>query len=245
MRLAPPTLAMSAFLLLPLSTAAQSWPPELTEVWSPVPTVVTPAAPGAPPSDAVVLFDGTDLSAWESPSGEPAGWRVEDGVMTVVPGTGDIRTREPFGDVQLHVEWRTPAVVEGEGQGRGNSGVFLQDRYEIQVLDSHGNVTYPNGQAGAIYKQHIPLVNASRGPGEWQTYDIFYRAPVFTDDGGLARAAIVTVIHNGVLIHHAAEIAGGTTYTGLPRYAAHGLLPLRLQNHGNPVSYRNVWIRRL
>lgn len=242
--------ALLAMLLLAFSapppSRAQEWPPELTEVWEPEPPVVTPAEDAAPPSDAIVLFDGTSLDAWESArDGGPAGWRLEDGVLTVTPGTGDIRTRAAFGDVQLHIEWRTPAEVTGEGQGRGNSGIFLQERYEVQVLDSYGNRTYSNGQAASIYKQHIPMVNASRGPGVWQTYDIFYRAPVFTDRGEVARPAMITVLHNGVLVHHGAEIMGSMAYRGLPSYRPHGELPLMLQDHGNPVSYRNIWIRRL
>lgn len=231
---------------LPHLARGQEWPPELTEVWEPEPPIVTSAPYGQPPSDAEILFDGQDLDAWESAAdGSDAAWTVEDGVMTVRPRSGDIRTRDRFGDVQLHLEWRTPAEVVGSGQGRGNSGVFLQDRYEVQVLDSFGNRTYSNGQAASIYKQHIPLANASRGPGEWQTYDIFYRAPVFTERGDVARPAMVTVVHNGVLVHHGAIILGDTSYQGLPAYTPHGPLPLRLQDHGNPVSYRNIWIRRL
>ena len=151
--------------------------PEDTEVWEPEPEVVTPGQEDAPPSDAVVLFDGADLSGWTSMDGGPAAWTVEDGAMTVVPGAGSIRTVQAFGDVQLHIEWRTPAEVVGEGQGRGNSGVFFMERYELQVLDSYENRTYSNGQAGAIYKQHIPMVNASRKPGEWQSYDVIFTAP--------------------------------------------------------------------
>lgn len=241
-----PRLSVLLLLFIPTLAMAQEWPPELTEVWEPEPRVVTPAFGVLPPSDAQVLFDGTSLDAWARASdGEPAGWKIQGGAMTVVAGSGDIRTRDSFGDVQLHVEWRTPSEVVSESQGRGNSGVFLQERYEVQVLDSYGNRTYSNGQAASIYKQHIPMVNASRGPGEWQTYDIFYRAPVFTADGELARPAIVSVVHNGVLVHHAAEIRGSTEYRGLPAYTPHGDLPIVLQDHGNPVSYRNIWIRRL
>jgi hypothetical protein len=218
--------------------------PADTEVWEPVPDVVTPGEDGAPPSDAIVLFDGTDLSAWSHEDGSDAGWRVEDGAMTVVPGTGDIRTRQGFGNVQLHIEWRTPAEVSGEGQGRGNSGIFFMERYELQVLDSYGNRTYPNGQAGSIYKQHIPLVNASRGPGEWQSYDAVFTAPRFDPDGTLASPAYMTVFHNGVIIHNHVELQGSTVFIGLPEYEAHGdRAPILLQDHGNPVSYRNIWIR--
>jgi hypothetical protein len=220
--------------------------PEDSEVWEPVPTTVVPGVAGAPPSDAVVLFDGTDLAAWEHASGDAAAWRIEDGAVTVVAGTGDIRTRRSFADVQLHIEWRTPGVVEGEGQGRGNSGVFFMERYELQVLDSYENVTYSNGQAGSIYKQHIPIVNASRGPGEWQTYDVFFTAPRFEPDGTLARPAFVTVVHNGVLVQNHAELLGPTVFIGAPAYESHAdREPISLQDHGNPVSYRNIWVREL
>lgn len=235
-------------LLVPaaLAPGAAGQRPEDTEVWEPEPPVVMPGEGTEPPSDAVVLFDGTGLDRWESVDGGPARWTVADGVVTVAGGTGDIRTREGFGDVQLHIEWRTPAEVAGEGQGRGNSGVFLMGRYELQVLDSWRNRTYSNGQAGSIYKQHMPLVNASRPPGEWQTYDIVFEAPRFDTDGGLRRPAFMTVFHNGVLIQNHAELAGPTLYTGVPAYEAHAdRLPLMLQDHGNPVSYRNIWLREL
>ncbi len=220
--------------------------PEDTEVWEPVPPVVTPGQAGAPPSDAVVLFDGSDLSAWSAEDGSAAGWRVEGGAMTVVPGAGSIRTRRGFGDVQLHIEWRTPAEVSGEGQGRGNSGVYFMERYEVQVLDSYDNRTYSNGQAGAIYKQHIPLVNASRPPGEWQTYDVVFTAPRFGADGALVSPVSMTVFHNGVLIQNHVELRGPTSYVGQPPYEAHAdRAPILLQDHGNPVSYRNIWVREI
>jgi hypothetical protein len=165
--------------------------------------------------------------------------------MTVVAGTGAIHTRRFFGDAQLHIEWRTPSEVRGEGQERGNSGVFLQQRYEVQVLDSWNNRTYSNGQAASIYKQYIPLVNASRRPGEWQTYDIFFRAPRFAADSTLERPGYVTVVHNGVLVQDHVELKGITVYRGAPLYLAHGPLPIMLQDHGNPVSYRNIWLREL
>jgi len=224
---------------------AQEWHPELTEVWEPEPSVVMPGVGTLPPSDALILFDGSNLSAWESTSGDPAGWTVSDGVVTVAGGTGDIRTRQNFGDVQLHIEWRTPATVSGDGQGRGNSGVFFQNVYEVQILDSYENRTYSNGQAGSLYKQHIPLVNASRGPGEWQVFDIFYEAPVFSGEGKLIRPAIVTVMHNGILIQNHVVLSGPTLYVGNPTYTAHGKLPIKLQDHGNPMSFRNIWIREL
>jgi len=220
--------------------------PKLTEVWKPVPPVVMPGIGTRPPSDAIVLFDGKDLSGWEKTAGGPAKWTVSGGVMTVAKGSGDIRTRAAFGDCQLHLEWRSPAIIQGEGQDRGNSGVFLQGRYEVQVLDSYANATYSNGQAASIYKQHIPLVNASRKPGEWQTYDIFFRAPRFREDGTVLVPGFITVLHNGVLVQDHVEIKGTIAYRGPPAYAKHGAKePLVLQDHGSPVSYRNIWIREL
>ncbi|MGD2124167.1 MAG: DUF1080 domain-containing protein [Gemmatimonadota bacterium] len=220
--------------------------PEETEVWEPEPGLVTPGRQGTPPSDAIVLFDGTDLGMWTHEDGREAEWTVEDGVVTVAPGTGDIRTRQGFGDVQLHIEWRAPAEVVGEGQGRGNSGVFLMERYEVQVLDSYENRTYSNGQAGSIYKQHIPLVNASRPPGMWQSYDVVFIAPRFNPDGTLVSPAYMTVFHNGVLVQNHAELQGPTVYIGLPEYEAHGHRePILLQDHSNPVSFRNIWVREI
>jgi len=242
------TAAASVVIVLSSALAQDDLPPpEMTEYWEPQPAIVT-ATPGQPPSDAVVLFDGSSLDAWQSAgaNGGPARWAVEDGAMVVTAGTGDIRTKAAFGDVQLHVEWRTPAEVVGNSQGRGNSGVFLMGLYEVQVLDSYDNLTYVNGQAGSIYKQHPPLVNASRGPGEWQTYDIVFIAPRFSADGTLLSKARVTVLHNGVLVQHNAEIDGPTSWRGLPKYSYHvPRLPIRLQDHGNPVAYRNIWVRPL
>jgi 3-keto-disaccharide hydrolase len=226
--------------------ADQEQRPEDTEVWEPEPAVVTPGEDGAPPSDAIVLFDGTSLSNWTTEDGGEPGWRVANGAMTVVAGAGSIETRQGFGSMQLHIEWRTPAVPEGEGQERGNSGVYLMKLYEVQVLDSYNNRTYSNGQAGSIYKQHIPLVNASRGPGEWQAYDIVFTAPTFNADGSLVSPAYVTVLHNGVLIQNHVQLQGPTLYIGTPKYEAHpDRLPILLQDHGNPVSYRNIWVREL
>lgn len=200
-----------------------------------------------PPSDAVVLFDGKDLSNWVSlRDGSPAKWEVKDGAMVVVRGTGDIRTKQEFDDVQLHIEWATPAEVVGESQGRGNSGVFLQGRYEVQVLDSFNNKTYFHGQAGAIYKQYPPLVNACRKPGEWQTYDIIYHAPIFGDDARVKKKATITVLQNGVLIQDHSEVFGTTIHEQVfPTYEKHGKGPIKLQDHGNPVRFRNVWVREL
>lgn len=219
--------------------------PEKTEAWTPVPAVVaTPA--GAAPSDAVVLFDGSGLAAWESEQGGEAPWMVADGAVTVVPGSKGIRTRQRFCDIQLHLEWRTPAETRGvDGQNRGNSGVFLQGRYELQVLDSHDNPTYANGQAASIYKQAIPLVNASRAPGVWQTYDVVWKAPRFSEGGGLLAPARITALHNGVLVQDDTVIAGTTEYRGAPSYAPHGCAPIHLQDHDSEVSFRNIWVREL
>lgn len=220
--------------------------PKATEVWEPEPRVVAPGTGGAPPADAIVLFDGSGLAAWQAANGGPAGWHVADGAVTVVAGQGAIQTRAGFGDVQLHLEWRAPAAVSGEGQGRGNSGVFLMGLYEVQVLDSFQNRTYANGQAASVYKQHIPLVNASRPPGEWQSYDLVFVAPRFRADGAVERRATLTLFHNGVLVHNHVELEGPTLYIGKPAYQAHAeALPLLLQDHGNPVSFRNIWVRPL
>ncbi len=220
-------------------------PPAETEVWKPVPGTVDPGRAGRPPSDAIVLFDGKDLSEWRGRDGEPE-WKVADGAMTVVPGTGNLTTKRGFADVQLHVEWRTPTEIVGDSQGRGNSGVFLMGLYEVQVLDSWQNPSYVNGQAASVYKQHVPLVNASRGPGEWQTYDIIFTAPRFDADGELESPATVTVLHNGVLVQNHVTLEGPTVFRGAPRYEAHAdRLPLMLQDHRNHVSYRNIWVREL
>ena len=210
----------------------------------PVPAVVAPgASDAAPPSDAIVLFDGRDTSAWHQ-GGEPIAWTVEDGAL-VVSGGGSIETHEAFGDCQLHLEWRSPAEVVGESQGRGNSGVFFMGRYEVQILDSFANRSYADGQAAALYGQHPPLVNACREPGAWQSYDIVFRAPRF-EQGECVQPARVTALHNGVLVHDAVELFGATRHREVATYAEHEPeLPLALQDHGNPVAFRNVWIRRL
>lgn len=237
-------LLLTAIVLASPYLYGQIKDPKATEVWEPEPRVVKTGTLSSPPSDAIVLFDGKNLDEWESVKGGPAKWQLKDDAM-VMNGTGYIRTKRSFGDVQLHIEWKTPAKVEGEGQGRGNSGVFLQSTYELQVLDSYENRTYSNGQAGSIYKQTMPLVNASKAPGEWQVYDIIYKAPVFNADGIKVSPAYITVLHNNVLIQNHTEIKGTTPYIGLPQNSAHGKLPLSLQDHNNPVSYRNIWVREL
>lgn len=221
----------------------------------PHPASVTPAAqPGGAPSDAIVLFDGHDLSHWTAarlgtadftPRTDPAGWKVENGYFEVVPRAGDIATKDKFGDVQLHVEWAAPAEIRGSSQGRGNSGIFLQGRYEVQVLDAYQNPTYADGQAGAIYGQWPPLVNPARKPGEWQSYDIVFLAPRF-EGAKLVKPAYLTVFLNGVLLHDHQEVMGPTVHRALAKYAPQPAEDsLVLQDHGNPVRYRNIWIRRL
>lgn len=238
--LAAPALAQDAPEPTREERQAQS---RVTEIAGPEPRLVqTPE--GEPPSDAVVLFDGTNLDRWESVNGGAAEWVVEDGAMRVARGSGDIRTTESFCDVQLHVEWRSPPNNEGhDSQDRGNSGIFLQSRYEVQVLDSFENPTYANGQAGSIYKQHLPLVNASRAPEEWQTYDIIFQAPIFSDEGALRRPAHITVLHNGVVVQNHAQIQGVTEWIGYPAYEAHDCAPIQLQDHDADVSFRNIWVR--
>jgi hypothetical protein len=252
-------MRVAAILLLAASPAlAQS--PKDPEGWAqhdlqrPEPTVVDagtgvpPEAPGKPPSDAVVLFGGADLSAWKSSKGGGvAPWKVENGYFEVVKGTGGIETRQSFGDVQLHIEWMAPDPAKGSSQDRGNSGVFFGgDRYEVQVLDSFGNRTYPDGQAGSLYGQYPPLVNACRPPGQWQAYDIAYDAPRFDAAGHLLKPARVTVFHNGVLVQNAMEYIGPSTNRVRTPYSAHPVkLPISLQDHSHPVRFRNVWLREL
>ena len=204
----------------------------------------TPDQPGKAPSDAILLFDGTDLSQWIDGKGEPAKWTVENGYAEV-NGTGSIKTKESFGSCQLHIEWAAPAEAKGESQGRGNSGVLVMTAYEIQVLDSFNNRTYSDGQAGAIYGQYPPLVNASRGPGEWQTYDIIFVAPEFEDEK-MVKPAYFTVLHNGVIIHNRTVVVGHVAHKDPAAYKPHAeKMPLQLQDHGNPVRFRNIWIRPL
>jgi hypothetical protein len=262
-------LAVAAFTVSVLPGWAQAPPAgqraagaapkhEDTEIYEPVPAVVTPGATSAAaPSDAIVLFDGTNLDQWvNTENREPAGWKVENGVLTVVkqPRVGNIETKRTFKNYQLHVEWRIPENITGTDQARGNSGVFLASTgkgdagYELQILDSYNNKTYVNGQAGSVYKQYIPLVNVNRKPGEWQTYDIVWTAPTFNADGSVKTPAYVTAIQNGVLIQNHVELKGETLYIGQPVYKAYDRAPIKLQAHGDPsppISFRNIWVREL
>ena len=224
----------------------------MSEFWTPQPKIVTPPdmdnAVVAPPSDAVVLLGLKDnaISEWVNcEEGKPVGWQIENGIMTVKPHSGSIRTKKDFGDFQLHLEWSAPTEIVGESQGRGNSGVFMQGMYEVQILDNYQNETYANGQAGSIYKQTPPLVNACQKPGKWNTYDIIYTAPRFKEDGSLQSHGRITVLHNGVLVQNNTMILGTTEFIGFPRIVAHSKGPIILQDHLNPVRFRNIWIREL
>lgn len=242
--------------------------PESTELYVELEQVSPGLTPEQPPSDAIVLFDGTDLTAWQvmqlriagdmpgmvesigdyeaGRATVPAQWEVAGGVMTVAPGTGAIETKRAFGDVQLHLEWNAPVAEGKSGQGYSNSGVFFMGMYEVQILNSYENDTYNNGQASSVYKQHIPLVNASRAPGQWQSYDIIFMAPRFSEKGSLISPARITVLHNGVLVQNNVELLGPTTYIGTSHYTPHPeKMPLALQDHGDPVQFRNIWIREL
>jgi len=230
----------------------QKW--RVHDIDRPHPRQVTPgtessqAQPGKPPSDAIVLFDGRDLSHWNGlKNGKvvPAGWKIENGYMEVVAGSGTLVSKDKFGTAQYHVEWTSPTEIRGNSQGRGNSGFFVMNKYEIQVLDSWNNLTYADGQASAVYGQWPPLVNAARQPGEWQTYDIIFEAPKF-DGQKLVTPAYVTVLHNGVVTHHHQEIGGGTVHRAVAKYEPHQAEePISLQDHGDKVRYRNIWVRRL
>lgn len=232
-----------------------------TEVYEPVPPKVTPGNKfSEAPSDAIVLFDGTDLEKWtyDNPD-NPETWKVDNGILTVNKKAGSLTTKDAYMDYQLHLEYRIPEEITGEGQSRGNSGIFLaylgldesglfEDGYEIQILDNYNNETYVNGQVGSMYKQSIPLANAAKKPGEWQTYDIVWKAPRFNEDGSLSSPATVTALHNGVLVQNHYELKGITPWIGPPSYRNHGPSPIRLQAHGDPsepISFRNIWLRRL
>ncbi len=255
---------LAAFATVAASLAAQNQPgadqpkpkPEDTEVWTPVPAIVTPGATdSAPPSDAIILFDGKNEDEWVSAQDHTAAkWIVGDGVLLVAKGTGNIETKRTFKDYQLHLEFRIPENITGSGQARGNSGVFLASLgpgdagYELQVLDSYNNTTYVNGQAASIYKQSPPLVNPARKPGEWQTYDVVWTAPTFNADGALKTPAYVTAFFNGVLVQNHFELKGQTLYIGKPFYKAYDRAPIKLQAHGDksePISFRNIWVREI
>jgi hypothetical protein len=248
------TLSLVALSAL-VSQAQQKGKPEDTEVWEPVPKVVTWTAGKTAPSDAIILFDGKNLDQWVSvKDGAAAKWTVSGDSFTVKKGTGNIQTKRSFTNYQLHLEWKIPAKITGTGQGRGNSGLFLASTgpgdsgYELQILDSYNNKTYSNGQAGSIYKQFIPLANATKKPGEWQTYDIIWTAPVFNEDGTVKTPARLTAFHNDVLVQKDVELLGETVYIGKPSYKKHGPAPIKLQDHGDPsepISFRNIWIREL
>jgi hypothetical protein len=222
-----------------------------TEIWEPVPKIVTPGNTNSePPSDAIVIFNGKDVNQLQKENGGAVGWKIDEDALTVVKGSGNIATKQAFGNCQLHIEWREPATIAGASQTRGNSGIFFMGKYELQVLDSYNNPTYVNGQAGSIYKQHIPLVNASKKPGEWQTYDIIFTAPKFNGDGSLQSPARITVLHNNVLVQNNVEIKGNTEWVGQPKYTkVRDKEPIVLQDHGRdggqPMSYRNIWVREL
>jgi hypothetical protein len=233
-----------------LAAGAKKW--AIHDRSRPQPPVIAPGTSstqekaGQPPSDAIVLFDGKDLSNWESAKGGPAKWKVGKGYFEVAPGTGDIRTKQAFGDCQLHVEWASPNPPHGEDQDRGNSGVYLMGLYEIQVLDSYHSKTYPDGQAGAVYGQYPPEVNACRPPGEWQTYDVVFHGPRFDSAGKLLRPATVTVLQNGVLVQDHVTLTGPTMHKQRPPYHVHpDKLPLELQDHNHPVRFRNLWVREI
>ena len=254
-------VAVVSLVAITVSLVAQEQPkpkPEDTEVWQPVPAVVTPGAKCSdPPSDAIILFDGKNEDEWVSAQDHtPAQWVVHHGILTVskAPGVGNIETKRRFKDYQLHIEYRIPADITGSGQGRGNSGVFLastgpgDDGYELQVLDAYNNPTYVNGMGGSIYKQSIPLVNPARKPGEWQSYDVVWTAPTFNEDGSLKTPAYVTVLFNGVLVQNHFQLKGQTLYIGQPFYKAYDRAPIKLQAHGDksePLSFRNIWVREL
>ncbi len=248
------TFLFNAILIFALNSvnAQQTANPKDSEVWSPVPKIVSFQNT---PDDAIILFKGENLDQWISVKDNSAAkWIVKANTFTVNKGTGNIETKQSFTNYQLHIEWLIPSYITGSGQARGNSGLFLastgkgDNGYELQLLDSYNNRTYSNGQAGSIYKQAIPLVNASKKPGEWQTYDVIWNAPVFNENGSLKSAARVTALHNGILIQNNVELKGETAFIGTPTYKNHGPSPIKLQDHGDPsepISFRNIWIRNL
>lgn len=248
--------AMACTACVNLSAQQKEYPqpekmtPGMSEYWTPQPKIVTPGdiKTNSAPSDAIVLFDGKDLSAWESTNGQPAQWTVHDGVFTVNKKTGDIQTKQKFNNYQLHIEWCVPENITGTSQGRGNSGIFMQGMYEVQILDCYNNETYVNGQTGSIYKQTPPLANAMRKPGEWNVYDIIYTAPIFKEDGTYRVPPSITVIQNGIVLQNNTTILGTTEYICFPKVVPHGAGPIILQSHGDPsepISFRNIWLREL
>jgi len=242
--------AQKTYVNTPPEVSPMPMKPEMTEIWNPEVKLITPGKKaGDAPSDAIILFDGKNLDQWISQrdKSKPAPWKIiNNDYMEVVPGSGGIQTKMSFGDCQLHIEWSAPDVVEQGGQARGNSGVFFQNRYELQILDSYNNRTYSNGQAGSIYKDHAPLVNAMRSPLEWNVYDVIYTAPRFKADGQLDAPARITVLHNGVLIQNNVTIHGLTLYTGLHNYpSSHADDVISLQDHDCKAQFRNIWIRKL
>ncbi len=259
MRIQIPTFLVLSFVLVAARLYAQQAAapkPEDTELWKPVPNVVTPGAEcNAPPSDAIILFDGKNLDEWIDVKDKSAAkWTVAGGILTVNKSAGNIETKRSFRDYQLHLEWKVPENITGSGQARGNSGVFLASTgagdagYELQVLDSYQNQTYVNGMAGSIYKQSIPLANPTRKPGEWQIYDVVWTAPIFNADGSLKAPAYVTVFFNGVLVQNHFDLKGQTLYIGQPFYKKYDTAPIKLQAHGDasqPISFRNIWVREL
>jgi len=240
-------VVLSSVLALPVA-AQGKWPPNSMDRPKPAVVTVGPApAPAPPPSDAIVLFDGKDLTGWASDNDSgPAQWAVKNGYMQVVPGKGGIHTTRAFGDVQLHIEWSPPTPPKGESQERGNSGVFLMSHYEVQVLDIYHNITYADGEAGAVYGQTPPLVNPARPPGQWQVYDIIFHRPHFDASGNVTQDARVTVFFNGVLVQDNTDITGWTVHGAVAKYQPHAdAMPLALQDHQNAVRYRNIWVREL
>ena len=241
-------ITICAAIITQISLIAQK-DPATTEVWKPEPKVITPGKTNSDaPSDAIILFNGVSASEWKHMNGDEAKWTVADNALTVKPGTGGIQTKQKFGDCQLHIEWRIDKNVKGDGQDRGNSGIFLMGRYELQVLDNYNNInkTYVNGQAGSMYKQTPPLVNVCKAPGEWQTYDIVFTAPRFSDNGSVISPARITVTQNGVLVQNNTTLWGNTVYIGSPTYEKHAAKEsLMLQDHSHLTSFRNIWIREL
>ena len=240
------TLLFIGWFIAPHHCIYSQLDPKLTEAWEPSPEMVIPGDNHNAPSDAFILFDGSNLSEWTNEKGAEPEWNIADGILTIKPGSGSIKTRKKFADCQLHLEWRTPTDIVDAGQDRGNSGIYFQEKYEVQILDSYNNPTYSNGQAGSVYKQHIPMVNSSKKPGEWQIYDVIFTAPRFNVDSTLKTPAYITVLHNSIIVQNHVKLKGKVVNDGQPTYKKHNLqLPILLQEHGCPVSFRNIWIREI